>query len=182
MIRWRNIIEFSLLKHFQDRMDFVVRTSYSTELENRIESKAESRQELSDIQDEFFKPEGTELPDFIPRDVIVRKRTFPDRETLVKINIIQKPTGYTDTKEDLESLDGYEKWGEFNSYAIEYKMEVEGEEIPILVETFDFGKFIKIESPSPEILESILQELNLSKTEIIEKNSAELLAEDMTKI
>lgn len=163
-------------------MDFVVRTSYSTKLENRIELKAESRQELSEIKDEFFKPEGTELPDFSPRDVIVRKRTFPDRKTLVKINIIQKPTGYTDTKEDVENLEGYEKWGEFNSYAVEYKLEVEGEEIPILVETFDFGKFIKIESPSPEMLDSTLHKLDLEKDKIIEKNSAELLAEDMNKI
>lgn len=163
-------------------MDFVVRAPYSTELKNRIESKASSKQELSEIKDEFFKPEGKDLPDFSPREVIVRKRTFPDRETLVKINIIQKPTGYTDTKEDVESLDGYERWGEFTSFAVEYRLNVEGEEILILVETFDFGKFIKIESPSPEILDSILQELNLDKSEIIEKNSAELLAEEMNKI
>jgi hypothetical protein len=59
---------------------------------------------------------------------------------------------------------------------------VEEKEVPILVETFDFGKFIKIESPSPEMLESILQELDLEKDDIIGKNSAELLAEDMDKI
>ncbi|MFB6213671.1 MAG: hypothetical protein ABEJ07_03875 [Candidatus Nanohaloarchaea archaeon] len=93
-------------------MDFVIRTNYSQELKNTIDSKAENRQELSEIKDEFYKPEETDLPDFSPRDVIIRKRTFPDRETLVKINIIQKPTGYTDTKEDLESLEDYEKWGE----------------------------------------------------------------------
>ena len=163
-------------------MDFVVRVNHSTDLESKIESKAESRQELSEIKDEFFKPEGKGVMKFSPRDVIVRRRTFPDRETLVKINIIQKPTGYTDTKEDVDSLDNYEKWGEFNSYAVEYKLKVEGEEIPILVESFDFGKYIKIESPSPEMLESILLKLDLSKSEIIEKNSAELLAEDMNKI
>lgn len=163
-------------------MDFVIRTDYSPELENTIEEKAESRQELSEIKDEFYKPEGTDLPDFSPRDVIIRKRTFPDRETLVKINIIQKPTGYTDTKEDVENLNGYEKWGEFDSYAVEYKLRIENEAIPILIETFDFGKYIKIESPSPEMLDSILQELNLDEGDIIEKNSAELLAENMDKI
>jgi hypothetical protein len=95
-------------------MDFVVGTKYSTKLENRIDSKAESRQELSKIKDEFFKPERTDLPDFSPRNVIVRKRTFPDRETLVKINIIQKSTGYTDTKEDVEKLEAY-KNGEIST-------------------------------------------------------------------
>lgn len=163
-------------------MDFVVRVRYSTDLENRIEAKAESRQELSEIRDQFYKPEGEDLSDFSPRDVIVRKRKFPDRETLVKINIIQKPLGYTDTKDDVESLEDYEKWGEFSSYAVEYKLTVENREIPILIETFNFGKFIKIESPSPEMLDSILQELNLDRSEVIEKNSAELLAEDMNKI
>lgn len=163
-------------------MDFVIRTDYSSELKDKIESKAESRQELSEIKDEFFKPEGTDLPDFSPRNVIVRRRTFPNRETLVKINIIQKPTGYTDTKEDVESLEGYEKWGEFDSFAVEYNLKIEDEEIPILVETFDFGKYIKIESPSPEMLDSIQQELDLEKDDIIEKNSAELLAENMNKI
>lgn len=163
-------------------MDFVVRTSYSAELEDRIESKAESKQELSEIQDEFYKPEGADLSDFSPRDVIVRKRTFPDKETLVKINIIQKPLGYTDTKEDVESPDGHEKWGGFSSFAVEYKISVKNEMITILVETFDFGKFIKIESPSPEMLDSILQELDLDKSEMIGKNSAELLAEYMDLI
>ncbi len=163
-------------------MDFVIRTGYSTELKNTIKLKAENKQELSEIKDEFYKSEGTDLQDFSPRDVIVRKRTFPDRETLVKIKIIQKPTGYTDTKEDIESLKSYEKWGEFNSYAVEYKLKIENKEIPILIETFDFGKYIKIESPSPEMLDSIQQELNLDGSDIIEKNSAELLAEDMDKI
>ncbi|MFB6213672.1 MAG: hypothetical protein ABEJ07_03880 [Candidatus Nanohaloarchaea archaeon] len=61
-------------------------------------------------------------------------------------------------------------------------MKIENEEIPILIETFDFGKYIKIESPSPEILDSIIQELNLDEGDILEKNSAELLAENMNKI
>jgi hypothetical protein len=90
-------------------MDLVVRTDYSQQLEDRVDSKAESRQELSEIRDEFFKPEGKDLQDFSPRNVIVRRRTFPDRETLVKINIIQKPLGYTDTKEDVENIEGFEK-------------------------------------------------------------------------
>ena len=163
-------------------MDFVVRVNYSSELEQRIESKAESRQELSEIEDEFFKPEGVELSAFSPRDVIVRRRTFPEKETLVKINIIQKPLGYTDTKEEVDGLEDYEKWGQFNSYAVEYTLRIEGEEITVLSERFDFGKFIKIESPSLGMLESVLQELKLEKDRLIEKNSAELLAEDIDKI
>ncbi len=163
-------------------MDFVVRVDYSTGLEDKIGSKADSRQELSEIRDQFYKPNGTKLSDFSPRDVIVRKRTFPEKKTLVKINIIQKPLGYTDTKEDVENIEDYEKWGEFTSYAVEYRLTVENKKIPILIETFDFGKFIKIESPSPEILDSILQELNLDRSEIIEKNSAELLAEERDMI
>ncbi|MDY6768847.1 MAG: hypothetical protein SVW02_01940, partial [Candidatus Nanohaloarchaea archaeon] len=71
-------------------MDFVIRVRHSDELEEKIESEAESSQELPEIQDRFYKPEGTDLPEFSPREVIVRKRTFPDKETLVKINIIQK--------------------------------------------------------------------------------------------
>lgn len=52
----------------------------------------------------------------------------------------------------------------------------------MLSERFDFGNFIKIESPSPGMLESVLQELKLEKDRLIEKNSAELLAEDTNKI
>jgi len=163
-------------------MDFVVRVKYSEKLEKMIESKAESRQELSEIRDQFYKPKGTELSEFSPKNTIVRKREFPERGTLAKINIIKKPLGYTDTKEDLESLEGYEKWGDFNSFAVEYRIIIENEEINVLKEEFDFGKFIKIESPSPEMLKSILDKLDLDKNELIEKNSAELLAEDMNKI
>lgn len=163
-------------------MDFVVRIKYSPEFENKIDSKAESKEELSEIKDRFFKPKGSDLSDFSPREVIIRNRIFPDRETLVKINIIQTETGYTDTKEDFEDLEGYEKWGEFNSYAVEYGIEVDGKEIPILIETFDFGNYIKIESPSTNMLEKVLKELDLEQNKIIEKNSAELLAENMGKI
>ena len=163
-------------------MDFVIRVDYLSELEDEIESKAESKQELSEIRDEFYKPEGTELPDFSPRDVIVRKRTFPDRETLVKINIIQQSLGYTDTKEDVESLEGYEKWGEFTSYAIEYQMKIGKETVSVLVEKFSFGDYVKLEAPSREVLNDIIGEIGLDESQIIEKNSAELLAEDMNKI
>nr|EGQ40208.1 MAG: hypothetical protein J07AB56_09360 [Candidatus Nanosalinarum sp. J07AB56] len=50
-----------------------------------------------------------DLPEFSPSDVIVRKRIFTHRETLVNTNIIQKPTRYTDTKNDVQNLDGYKK-------------------------------------------------------------------------
>lgn len=163
-------------------MDFVVRFNYSEDLEKKIDLKAASRQELSEIRDEFYKPKGTDLSDFNPRKVIIRKRTFPNRDTLVKINIIQKPLGYTDTKEEVENLDGYDKWGEFSSFAVEYKISVENKRITVLIETFDFGKFVKIESPSLEKLDSIIQKLDLDKSKIIEKNSAELLAENMNLI
>jgi hypothetical protein len=61
-------------------------------------------------------------------------------------------------------------------------LKVEKEEIPILIEEFDFGKFVKIESPSPEMLETVLDELGLDKADLIEKNSAELLAEELNMI
>lgn len=82
-------------------------------MEKRLDSKAESRQELSEIRDEFLKPEEIRFPDFSPRNVILRERTFPDGQILVKINIIQKQTGYTDTKEEVENLESFEKSGEF---------------------------------------------------------------------
>ena len=163
-------------------MDFVVRMDYSEDLRARIESISEKKEELGQIQDTFYKPEGKKLENYSPRNVIVRKRKFPEKETLVKINIIQKPTGYTDTKEKVENLEGYEKWGSFTSSAIEYTIPVEDKEVPILVEEFDFGKFIKIESPSLEKLERVLQELGLERKDVIEKNSAELLAEHMGKL
>lgn len=90
-------------------MDLVVRYPYSVELENRIESAAENKENISEIRDQFYRPEGVELSNFSPREVIVRKRTFPDREALVKIDITQKPLGYTDTKQEVESIEGYEK-------------------------------------------------------------------------
>ncbi len=162
--------------------DFVVRTAYSSSLEQKIESKAENRQELSEIKDEFFKPEDIKLSDFSPREVILRKRKFPDRETQVKINIIQEPLGYTDTKEKVDNLENYERWGEFKSFAVEYELKIGKEKINVLVEKFDFGKYIKIESPSVETLDKVLEELDLERSDTIEKNSAELLAEDKNKI
>jgi hypothetical protein len=85
--------------------DFVVRTEHSPRLGEKIESKAANSQELSEIKDIFYKPEDLELADFNPREVILRKRKFPDRETKVKINIVKKPLGYTDTKEKIQSLE-----------------------------------------------------------------------------
>lgn len=162
--------------------DFVVRTEHSPRLEEKIESKAANSQELSEIKDIFYKPEDLELADFNPREVILRKRKFPDRETKFKIKIVKKPLGYTDTKEKIQSLEDYEKWGEFNSFAVEHELKIEKEKIKVLVEKFDFGKYIKIEAPSVETLDKVLEELELERSDIIEKNSAELLAEDMNKI
>ncbi len=159
-------------------MDFVVRVNYSTKLEKKIESKAEGKQELGEIRDQFYKPEGEELSDFSPRDIIVRKRTFPEKETLVKINIIQKPLGYTDTKREVESLETYEKWGEFTSSAVEYRMKIRGNDVSVLIETFSFGKYVKLESSSMEVLNEVIKEFGLDESQIIEKNSAELLAEE----
>lgn len=159
--------------------DFVIRSPYTAELEDHIQSEAKQKQELSEIHDRFYKPEGVPLEEFSPRDVIVRKRTFPDRETLVKIDIIQEPVGYTDTKEEVESLDGYEQWGEFASSAIEYTLRIEDTDFSVLIEHFSFGKYIKIEAPSEQMLDILIEELGLEGEEIIEKNSAELLAEDI---
>lgn len=161
-------------------MDFVIRVSYSEDLKNKIESIAETREELSEIQDRFYKPEGTELSEFSPKNVIVRKRKFPDRETLVKINIMKQSLGYTDTKQKVESLESLEKWGEFSSYAVEYEME--NSDVSVLIETFSFGKYVKLEAPSIDALKDLIKELDLDESQVIEKNSAQMLAEDMNLI
>ncbi len=163
-------------------MDFVVRYPHSAELENRIESAAEEKTEFSEIKDQFYRPEGVELSDFSPRKVIVRKRKFPDRETLVRIDIIQKSLGYTDNKREVENLEGYEKWGEFTSTAMEYRMEIEGEKVAVLAEELSFGKYVKLEAPSLKALKNLIEEFGFEENHAIEKNSAELLADEMNLI
>lgn len=58
-------------------------------------------------------------------------------------------------------------------------MEVEGRDVAVLMEKFSFGKFVKLEASSLAVLKDLIEELGLEKNHAIEKNSAELLADEM---
>ena len=92
-------------------------------------------------------------------------------------SFIDGKLGYTDRKEQVESLEGFEKWGELESSATEYKLEIGDERVKVLKENFPFGKFIKVEAISEDSLQKALDYFKIDEKDLIKKNSAALLAE-----
>jgi hypothetical protein len=160
-------------------MDYVTRVKLTGEIEEFLDNASAEKRELSRIKDCFFKPKNKDLREFNPNKVIVRQRAFDDKETLIKINVIDGKQGYTDKKEQVESLEGFEKWGEFESSATEYILEIGGERVKALKENFPFGRFVKIEASSEDILQKAVNYLKIDEEDLIKKNSAALLAEHL---
>jgi hypothetical protein len=180
-------------------MDYVARIKLTEPLEKLVEEIAVSKKELTPIIDRFYKPKGKDLSFFNPKDTIIRKRKFLDRETLTQIKIKKQTSSYTDEKVQLRDLDGSEQWGKFlsnneewgelSSSSVEYMLEIEGQSVKILKEKLSFGKmlivfgkFLKIEATSKELFEKTIKILGVSKSALIAKNSAVLLAEHITHL
>lgn len=160
-------------------MDYVLRIRLTDEIESVLENNNVGKSELEPVIDIFYKPRKVQIKHFSPRMNIVRLRRFPDREELAKTKVFKLGLGYTDEKERIDSLDGYDEWGRLKSHSTEYRLAVSDTTVKILRERFPFGRFIKIEAPSTDVLSRAVNFLGVRASETINKTSAEMLAEHM---
>ena len=157
--------------------DYVTRIKPTKQLLKLIKKKKVSKRKLDKITDIFYRPVGVPLAEFSPEKIIVRKRIFPRRVEICKLEIKKDIAGYATKKTMLEDLDGYEEWGRFTGKGKQYIIEIGEEEVMVLRELFSFGEYIKIEAPSVDTLKKTFELLGVNKGDRIEKNSAVLLAE-----
>ena len=181
--KWRSANEGFIFNHsLQCSMDYVIRIKLTNKIEEILTKSAIQKKELSPITDFFYKPKDMALKQFNPNQVIVRLRKFSDRETITKIKIIKAEIGYTDKKEQLNDLENYEQWGQFTASSIRYQIKLNEQTINVLKENFPFGKFIKIEAPSEQLLRNAIDFFEVEPKDIIQKNSTALFAESMRLI
>ncbi|MFA6602251.1 MAG: hypothetical protein WCT01_00455 [Candidatus Shapirobacteria bacterium] len=172
--------------------DYSIRFPTTKERLEKIEVITESKKLLPKITDLMYKPKGKGLDEYDPKLICMRLRVFEDQSaTLVELRVIKKDVGYTDertdygkgTKEELEvKLEdmGYEFWGGMETTSWEYIIEVNREKVMVLYqENKPVGNLIKIEAPSYESLVKIMEILEITDEEKIERNMVALLAEKL---
>ncbi len=163
-------------------MDYVLRVRLTDDIKKILENNNFGKKQLEPITSYYYKPKGVKLRHFTPRMNVVRLRKFPDRETITKAKIFKLGLGYTDEKQKIDNLEGYDKWGELKSRCTEYNIMISGTMVKMLKEDFPFGKFVKIESQSRDILSEAVSFLGAQASETINKTAVELLAEHMKLI
>ncbi len=171
--------------------DFSIRIPTTPDRIRLLKEKSVRSKSLSRIRDIMFKPSGIDLKDYSPDKVCVRLREFMEEDipsTLVKLTTTKISDGYTDEKEKLgkgetENLIakakklGFEKWGEMSTVSTEYLLDFNGLKISVLSqEITPVGRYLKIESPSPNGLKKPLKLLGAKQNERIQENAAVLLA------
>jgi hypothetical protein len=145
---------------------------------------------LDDLSGSFWKPKGTDLKSFPPSEVVIRLRTFPDGTSKAEqLTTMRDGASYTVDSETilkgpkdecwqkLVQL-GNEPWVEYRQSATEYKIQLNGEVFNMLDEMFDGeSSTIKFEASNEDIVWEFLHEFDLSQTDVINLNTAELLAQ-----
>ncbi|MCA9391661.1 hypothetical protein KC614_00460 [candidate division WWE3 bacterium] len=79
-----------------------IRVNSSPNLLQRIKEIAQDSKELDNLSGSFWKPVGTDIKNFHPKNSVVRLRTFPDgRSKAQKIDVLTNPDGSYDTRDEV---------------------------------------------------------------------------------
>lgn len=150
---------------------------------------------LPPLIESFWKPRDVDLRDFPPGQKTIRVRVAGDLSGSAvadELNTTLRDGNYTHdriklcegTLAECEAFlqgKGYDKWTENHLRSIEYEIKLpDGGQVTVLEEEIDGKKtFIKFEAENGKDIEAVMQALGLTQKDLILKNRAELLAEQM---
>lgn len=163
-----------------------------------IKKYAVSSRELPPLINSYWKSKSVDLKDFHPAKKVIRLRAPQDQTNQAAVDELStflKEDSYTHdrnrlfkgTTEECKSYlqkGGYEKWGEAQLRSKEYKIKLpSGAMINALEEELNGKKIlVKFEAENEKEIDEAMKLLNLSKDDLILKNRAQLLAEEMELI
>jgi hypothetical protein len=147
------------------------------------------------IEDIFFLPKNKTLQQYNPYDICMRLRTPLEgtaKSSLDEIVIQPHKEGYTthttyretgskETLLDRADVLGYEQWGAIVRRSYAYVIHLSQQEtVSVSYQDIDpLGSYLKVEAQTEHALASVLDMLFVKHKDIIYKNSAVLLAEQM---
>jgi hypothetical protein len=175
--------------------EFTARIKITPTVLDFLKTHSVSQKILPPLAESFWKPRGVNLRAFPPAKKSIRLRSVVGSLEPASVDEIETPlarAGYIENKVNLFSgslaesenflrQKGYEKWAQYIKGAVEYILKLPTGVIVNILEELADGKpfFVKLEAESEKDIEEIIAAMGLTKNDLIFKNRAELIAEQM---